>query len=127
MKRNKIIYWIFTGLLGALMTLGSIPDIMMHPEAVKLVVDHLEYPLYFLPFIGIAKILGVVAILTPAFNRLKEWAYAGLCFDLIGAMFSHISKGDPASKWAPIFFGLFLLFGSYVFHHKRLKDKANLH
>ncbi|MGV2448107.1 UNVERIFIED_CONTAM: DoxX family protein, partial [Bacillus sp. ATCC 13368] len=81
MKKTKIIYWIFTGLLVALMVLGSIPDIMSVPDAVALF-NHLGYPTYLLPFIGIAKLLGVVAILIPGFPRIKEWAYAGFVFDL---------------------------------------------
>ena len=78
MKKTKIIYWIFTGLLAAGMLLGSIPDIMSTPEAVAIVTTHLGYPAYFIPFIGVAKLLGAVAILIPGFPRIKEWAYAGL-------------------------------------------------
>ena len=42
-------------------------------------------PAYLISFLSIAKILGVIAILIPGFPRIKEWAYAGLMFDLIGA------------------------------------------
>jgi hypothetical protein len=120
MKKTMIAYWVFTGLLAALMVFGSIPDIMSVPEAVALF-DHLGYPAYLLPFLGIAKILGVVAILVPGFPRIKEWAYAGLAFDLIGAMYSSISVGDPASGWMLFPIGYILIAGSYVFHHKKSK------
>lgn len=122
-KKINIIYWIFTGLFAALMLIGSIPDVIMHPAAVEIVNHRLGYPTYFLPFLGAAKILGVAAILMPGFPRVKEWAYAGFVFDLIGAMYSHISVGDPPSQWLIIFLPLILLVGSYVFHHKRLKAK----
>ncbi|SIR52827.1 DoxX family protein [Peribacillus simplex] len=124
MKKIKIIYWIFTGLLVALMVLGSIPDIMSVPDAVALF-DHLGYPTYLLPFIGIAKLLGVAAILIPGFPRIKEWAYAGFVFDLTGAMYSSISVGDPASGWLLFIIGYILIAGSYIYHHKILKSATS--
>ncbi|MEC0345833.1 DoxX family protein [Peribacillus frigoritolerans] len=124
MKKTKIIYWIFTGLLVALMALGSIPDIMSVPDAVALF-NHLGYPTYLLPFIGIAKLLGVVAILIPGFPRIKEWAYAGFVFDLTGAMYSSISVGDPVSGWLIFIIGYILIAGSYIYHHKILKSASS--
>lgn len=123
MKKIKIIYWIFTGLLVALMVFGSIPDIMSVPDAVALF-THLGYPTYLLPFLGIAKLLGVVAILIPGFPRIKEWAYAGFVFDLTGAMYSSISVGDPASGWLLFIIGYILIAGSYIFHHKKINSAS---
>src|SRR5206468_8172530 len=98
MKKITVLYWVFTGLLSALMLLGAIPDLMSVPDAVTLF-NHLGYPAYLLPFLGVAKILGVIAILVPGFPRIKEWAYAGFVFDLAGAMYSSIAVHDPASGW----------------------------
>ncbi|MED4584964.1 DoxX family protein [Brevibacillus choshinensis] len=125
MKKIAIIYWIFTTLMVALMGLGSIPDIMSSTEAVALF-NHLGYPDYLLPFIGIAKLLGVVAILTPGFLRLKEWAYAGFVIDLTGAMYSSLAVGDPPSGLVFFLIGYLVIGGSYVYHHKRLKAAAAL-
>jgi uncharacterized membrane protein YphA (DoxX/SURF4 family) len=61
----------------------------MVPEAVQFI-THLGYPTYFIPFIGVAKLLGCIAILIPKFDKIKEWAYAGLVFDLIGAVYSNL-------------------------------------
>ncbi len=122
-RRTKVFYWIFTGLLVAIMLVGSVPDILMVPEAVALF-KHLGYPVYLLPFIGVAKILGVIAILSPGFSRLKEWAYAGFTYDLLGAMYSGIAIGDPASAWAPILIGFAFIAGSYTLYHK-LNARAN--
>ena len=108
----RIAYWIVTGLMAAFMLTSSVPDVIYHPEAVK-VFEHLGYPIYLLPFIGVAKILGVLTILVPGFNRLKEWAYAGLVFDLVGALYSHIAVGDPASAWIFPVVALVLVAGSY--------------
>jgi uncharacterized membrane protein YhaH (DUF805 family) len=95
MKKTNILYWIFTSLFAALMLFSAIPDVLSDPVAVKGMHSELGYPLYFIPFIGVAKLLGVIAILVQRFPRLKEWAYAGLFFDLIGATYSVAAIGKP--------------------------------
>ncbi|MES2704462.1 MAG: DoxX family protein [Bacteroidota bacterium] len=117
MKKTKILYWIFTGIFAALMLLSSIPDVMMDADAVKFMTE-LGYPRYFIPFIGVAKILGVIAILIPGYPRIKEWAYAGLAFDLIGASYSVISSGAPVSGWAMMSIWFIFLVLSYVWYRK---------
>ncbi len=125
MKKINIAYWVLTILMAILMTISSIPDILKVPDAVTLVTNHLGYPSYFLQFIGVAKALGVIAILVPGFPRLKEWAYAGFTFDLIAAVYSSICVGDPLSQWLPIIImGMIIVGGSYFFYHKRLKAKS---
>lgn len=124
MKKTIVFYWVFTGLLSALMLVGSIPDILSVPEAVALF-DHLGYPAYLLPFIGVAKLLGVVAILVPGFPRIKEWAYAGFVFDLAGAMYSSISVGDPPSGWIFFLIGFALIAGSYVCYHRKAASPSH--
>ena len=99
----------------------SIPGIMSAPDSVKVVVTQLGYPAYFLPFISVAKVLGGIAILVPGFPRIKEWAYAGLAFDLISAVYSFIAIGLPVSQWLPVLVFFIVLGGSYFFYHKRLK------
>lgn len=125
MKKIVISYWCFTGLLSVLMAGGSIPDILAVPDAVALF-DHLGYPSYLLPFLGIAKLLGIVAILVPGFPRIKEWAYAGLVFDLLGAMYSSIAVGDPVSSWIMFIIGFILIGGSYTLYHKRKDGTSRL-
>lgn len=126
MKKINTYYWIFTGLLSALMIFSAIPDIILEPKAVAMIKDHFGYPLYFLPFIGVAKLLGAIAILIPGFPRIKEWAYAGFIYDLVAAMYSSISVNDPVSNWAFLFIGIALIIVSYVLHHKKLKAQTNL-
>lgn len=125
MKKTKIAYWIFTILIGAFMLFSAIPDIIVVPQAIDIVTKHLGYPVYFIRFIGVAKLLGVVAILIPGFPRLKEWAYAGLAYDLIGAIYSSSSVGDPASAWIFIILPLAVLFCSYFFYHKLKAGSLN--
>ena len=119
-KRTKTLYWIFTILFAALMLFSAIPDMMVTPEAVTFM-THLGYPNYFTAFIGVAKILGVIAILIPGKLRIKEWAYAGLFFDLIGAVYSQIATDG---FMVPMLFMLaWIVPGilSYVYYHKTLQ------
>lgn len=120
MKKGTIPYWIFTGLAAVFMGMGAIPDAVSAPDAVELI-DHLGYPDYLLPFLGIAKLLGVAAILIPGFPRIKEWAYAGLVFDLTGAMYSNIAEDGISAGWS-FLIGYIIIAGSYVYYHKRLKS-----
>ena len=121
MKTTKILYWLFTGLFAFLMLGSAIPDVLSMPIAVEGMHNQLGYPLYFIPFIGIAKVLGVAAILIPGYPRLKEWAYAGLVFDLVGATYSIIAAGQPVASWAFMILPLSLAACSYIFYHKKLK------
>src|SRR5258708_6766581 len=95
MKKTKIFYWIFTGLFAFLMLGSAVPDIVSSPIAVKGMHEDLGYPVYLIPFLGVAKLLGAVAILVPGYSRLKEWGYAGLLFDLVGAAYSILASGEP--------------------------------
>lgn len=119
MKKLNVLYWIFNGLFAALMFMSGIPDILMDPIAIEGMHDGLGYPLYFIPFIGVAKVLGSIAILVPGFHRIKEWAYAGLFFDLVGATFSIIASGGTIAQYGFMALPLVLGILAYVFYHKR--------
>ena len=124
MKKTKILYWTFTILFSLMMFGASIPDILIQPIAIKGMHDDLGYPIYLIPFVGIAKLLGVIAILIPGFPRIKEWAYAGLMIDIIGAFYSIVAVGSPVANWAFMFLPLALGILSYVFYHKKLSQQS---
>ncbi len=117
MKKTKTIFWIITGLFSAFMVFSSIPDILMVPDALKFM-SSLGYPDYFTPFIGVAKLLGIVAILIPGFPRIKEWAYAGLFYDLFGAVYSQIAVGGFSPPILIMLLPIGFLFVSYALYHK---------
>src|SRR5436189_6363369 len=96
-KRNKIIYWIATLWMSLGMLSGGIAQLLRVKETVD-GITHLGYPAYLLTIIATWKILGVVAVLIPKFPLVKEWAYAGFFFLMSGAIYSHISSGDPAKE-----------------------------
>ena len=62
---------------------------------------HLGYPPYFTYILGAAKLLAAAALLAPGLPRLKEWAYAGIMVNMIGATASHLAKGDGISDLTP--------------------------
>jgi uncharacterized membrane protein YphA (DoxX/SURF4 family) len=93
MKPTSIAYWTTTGLLVFCMLSGGLAEVARRPENVEGML-RLGYPLYVLTIIGLAKLLGSIALLVPKFPRLKEWAYAGFFFNMVGAAFSHAASGD---------------------------------
>jgi uncharacterized membrane protein YphA (DoxX/SURF4 family) len=90
-------YWVTTGLIAAALLFGGAVDVAHPPSAVAFLA-HLGYPAYFAILIGTWKVLGGIALLAPRWPRLKEWAYAGVFFDLTGAAISHAASGDPAPR-----------------------------
>ena len=122
MKKTNILFWISTGLFSAFMLTSAIPNIMVTEEWEAIFVQ-LGYPHYLISFIGWAKLFGVIVILVPGLARLKEWAYAGFFFDLVGATYSAIAVNGfvPQMLIMLIPFGLGAL--SYLYHHKKLINK----
>src|SRR6266436_2751098 len=92
-------YWVTTGLLAAAFLAAGAAELASNPAAVASTLA-LGYPAYFLTLLGAWKVLSVPALLAPRLPRLKEWAYAGIFFDLTGAAASHAFSGDPAAKIA---------------------------
>ena len=113
-----IAYWVITGIFAAFMAFSAIPDILLAPDAVTMITG-LGYPAYFIPFIGVAKLLGSIAILIPGFNRIKEWAYAGLFFDLAGATYSVMAKEGFQPQLTFMVLPIGFLFLSYYLWHQK--------
>lgn len=85
-------YWIVTGLLVAELLVGGLWDVA-HTRHVVEVVMQLGYPAYILTILGVWKLLAVPALLAPRLPLLKEWAYAGVFFEMTGAAVSHMARG----------------------------------
>jgi uncharacterized membrane protein YphA (DoxX/SURF4 family) len=91
-RRNVIVYWVTTALVVFELTMGGAWDVLRVPQ-VRGLIERLGYPPYFLVILGTWKLLGAVALVIPRFPRLKEWAYAGVFFDLTGAVVSLFASG----------------------------------
>jgi len=121
-KTINILYWVFTILFAGLMIFSAYESILVTENAKKLIHDQLGYPVYFIPFTGYAKIIGSIIILIPGLKTLKEWAYAGLFFDLIAVVYSGIALSgtvDPMMAFMLVWFVPGIL--SYVFWKKKMK------
>ena len=100
-KTKSIAYWTTTILIAFFIGSGGIAQVARVKGTVDGFVHILGYPAYFVTILGVWKVLGAIAILVPRFPRLKEWAYAGIFFDLSGAVASNASVGG---------------YGAYAFH-----------
>ncbi len=101
MKARGIVYWTMTIMVALLIGSGGIGQMAQFRANPHGVVPILGYPMYFFLILGFWKLLGAIAILAPGFPRLKEWAYAGIFFDLTGAAASCALSGG---------------YGAYGFH-----------
>jgi hypothetical protein len=118
MKTIKITYWITTGIIGLMM--GYSAYAYLTQQAAQVGFHHLGYPDYFRVELALAKVIGVVLLLAPLRERIKEWGYAGFTITFISAFIAHVTLGDPMARWSgPIIF-LVLLAVSYITYHKML-------
>lgn len=115
-RTGKIVYWIATNWLALGMVSTGAVQLFKSKEGqggVDMIMQ-LGYPVYFLTILGIWKLLGTIAILTPKFPLVKEWAYAGFFFAMSGATFSHIAAGS-ANEIFPSLLLMVLTFISWKF------------
>lgn len=99
MKAKSIVYWVATMLVALPIGSGGIAQVAHLQQNVDGFVHVLGYPLYFVTVLGVWKVLGAIAILVPRFPRLKEWAYAGIFFDLTGAAASWAAVGGAGEAF----------------------------
>jgi len=118
MKSIRIFYWITTGLLALLMAFSSISSLVNSSQAVEFF-KSINMPAYLISFLSVAKLLGVLGILIPGYPRIKEWAYAGLIFDLIGALWCNYSSSKSTANWFPMIIFIGIAFASYFLYHKK--------
>lgn len=114
MTLNRIGYWGSTVLFCLAMGMSTVVYLSHQPFAIDAMTGHLGFPVYMLDILGVAKGLGVLALLAPIFPKLKEWAYAGFTFNLLGAVWAHTAVGDPVSESVAPVVLLGILATSYV-------------
>ncbi len=103
MSKRAIGYWAATGFLATELVAGGILELRHSNVAFGIVttINHLGYPVYVLNILGVWKLLGAIVLLVPRFPILKEWAYAGVAFNMTGAIVSHLCSGDGVTKVLP--------------------------
>lgn len=122
MKKTNIIYWVTT-VLAMLSGASSAFMYFTNPKFIE-TFSHLGFPGYFRIELGIAKIIGMLVLLVPAFPaRVKEWAYAGFGIVFISAVVAHGATDGPSVAFFPLL-PFVLLVLSYIYFIKREKLKA---
>ncbi len=119
-KTINILYWVTTGLLAVSFLYGGYSEIMRDDASIAVIL-HLGYPVYLLTLLGVAKILAVFGILQRFSPGLREWAYAGIIFDVVGALWSSVAVGDSFALYAPALVTIIITAISYITLHKREK------
>lgn len=110
---RRPLYWVTTALLAVAFGAGAVFNLSGAAE-VQASLERLGFPAYVAPLLGFWKGLGVLALLVPRFERLKEWTYAGMFFDLTGAAVSHLAAGDAITTAVPPLVLVGFLFASWA-------------
>lgn len=119
MKKNNIIFWVATTIIILWEGVMPLSTLIFAPESATAGTKPLGYPDYFAYTLIICKVLGVIAISYPKVpSKLKEWAYAGLTFNLIFAFISHacVDKNIGFMLLPLIVLGILVV--SYVYNYK---------
>ena len=123
-KAKNIVYWTTTVLIAFFIGSGGVAQLARVPDTVDGFVHILGYPLYFVTILGVWKVLGAIAILVPRFPRLKEWAYAGIFFDLTGAAASSAAVGGIPAAFTPFTSSPLSSWLLFLWHRGRTGRKA---
>lgn len=123
---NRFVFPATTGLFVLAMLASSLAYLAEAAPMVESVHVGLGYPMHFFGILGTAKLLGALALAAPGLPRLKEWAYAGFTFNLIGAVWAHLASGHGVAGAAPAAFMFVLMAASYATRpaDRRLADDA---
>ena len=117
MKSNKIIYWATTGLVAAAMLMNAY--LYFTDPKMSAAFKHLGFPAFFRVELAIAKIIGVIVLLVPAFSgKIKQWVYAGFGITFISAAIAHYLANDPVTNIAMPLIFLAILIISNIYYSK---------
>ena len=119
MDKQKVIYWVTTGLLSAQMLMAASMYVIKN-DMVAGVFTTLGFPTYLIYPMALSKVLGVIAILTNKSSLLKEWAYAGFFFNFLLASSAHLAVGD--GEFIPSLVALGCLLTSYILGRRVRRD-----
>jgi hypothetical protein len=95
MKGKLIAYWTCTVIIALAIGSGGAAMAFRVPQNIE-GLEALGYPLHFIVELGVWKVLGALTLLAPGLRLVKEWAYAGIFFDLIGAVVTAAANGSAA-------------------------------
>ena len=105
---RTITYWVTTILMAVMSAFAGFIYLTASPQAVE-GFAHIGYPQQLRIILGIAKLLGAIALVVPGFPKVKEWAYAGFTFAWISAFIAHYLAKDGPRAFAPLVLLVFLV------------------
>jgi len=118
MLKSKYLYWVSTGLLALFMLASGV--LYFTAESAAANFERLGFPDYFRIELGVAKIVGALALVVPLPRALKEWTYAGFAISFVSAIVAHAASGDPLSSVVPPLVALFLWGMSYASYRENV-------
>ena len=118
MTARDYTYWISTSLLALMMVASGLAYFFVADMAASF--ERMGFPDYFRIELGIAKLVGAVALLTPIPRFLKEWTYFGFILSFVSAFIAHMAVGDPVGDIIPPVVALAILAVSYATYRQRL-------
>jgi hypothetical protein len=121
---SKYLYWGATVLLALFMAFSSVWYFVGAGPAASF--EHLGFPDFLRIELGIAKMAGAVALLTPMPRAVKEWTYAGFAITFVSAGIAHAAAGDPISALVPPIVAFALLMTSYVTYHQYYRSPPSV-
>jgi len=92
---NKLLYWPSTILLVLIYMITGIGNLIPFAH-IAADMSKLGYPAYFMPFLGVFKLLAAAALISPVSKNLKQFPYVGIIIDLTGAIYSRIAIQDTS-------------------------------
>ena len=114
----NIILWILQILLAILFVIAGVPKLILpasmlqppEPQAI-------EFPIWFIRFIGVCELLGGLGLVLPAVFKRRQnlipLAAVGLLIIMIGAAVTTVMSGGGLMAAIPVVIGLLLAFVAY--------------
>jgi uncharacterized membrane protein len=118
MLKSKYLYWASTGLLALFMLASGL--LYFTAESAAANFERLGFPDYFRVELGVAKVLGALALVVPLPRAVKEWTYAGFAISFVSAIVAHVASGDPLLSVGPPLVALLLWGVSYATYHQHV-------
>jgi uncharacterized membrane protein len=113
----SIAVWIVQALLAIIFALQGVV-LISRPEPMRAVFDALPFSTGFMVAIGVLEVLGAIGLILPwALNiqpRLTPLAAAGLTIIMIGAVITHLMRGEVAQAIPALIITLLTAFVVYA-------------
>ncbi len=97
---SAITYWTATVIIVTESLVGGTFDLLRLSPFFPMLIE-LGYPAYLATILGIGMILAAITLTLPRLPRLKEWAYAGILINMLGAAASQIAVGNGPGDYVP--------------------------